>query len=87
MVDGYGGGNCQVSSTIYNAIKDLDGIDIVERHHHAKDVPYVKKGQDAAVAYGSIDFKFKNNTDYTIIINVSDTETEVSCTIKKASHY
>ena len=43
MVDGYGGGNCQVSSTIYNAIKDLDGIDVVERHHHAKDVPYVKK--------------------------------------------
>lgn len=83
MVDGYGGGNCQVSSTIYNAVKDLDGIEIVERHHHAKDVPYVGKGLDAAVAYGSIDFKFKNNNDYPIIIYLSNTTDNVSCTIKK----
>ena len=85
LIDGYGGGNCQVSTTIYNAVKDLSGIEIIERHPHNNTVPYIEEGLDAAVSYGSEDLKFKNNNDYSIIINVSDTTTEVSCIIKKVA--
>lgn len=59
---GYGGGNCQISSTLYNAALAVQGITIVERHPHSNKVPYVKKDMDAAVAYGSYDLKFTNNT-------------------------
>ncbi len=59
---GYGGGNCQISSTLYNAVMVVPNLEIVERHPHSNNVPYVKKDKDAAVAYGSYDFKFKNNT-------------------------
>lgn len=64
---GYGGGVCQVSSTLYNAVLDAD-LDIIERHPHSKPVHYVADGKDAAVNYGSLDFKFKNNRDYPLII-------------------
>ena len=83
LIDGYGGGNCQVSTTIYNAVKDLPGIEIVERHPHNNKVPYVADGLDAAVSYGSEDLKFKNNNDYPIIIYVSDTKDDVNCRIAK----
>lgn len=64
---GLGGGICQVSSTLYNAVL-LAGLDIVERHNHALAVAYIPLGRDAAVAYGLQDFKFKNNTNYPIYI-------------------
>lgn len=85
LIDGYGGGNCQVSTTIYNAVKDLSGIEIVERHPHNNTVPYIAEGLDAAVSYGVEDLKFKNNNDYAIIINVSCTTDDVSCSIKKST--
>ena len=56
---GYGGGNCQISSTLYNAVMAVPNLEIIERHPHSNKVPYVKKDKDAAVAYGSYDFKFK----------------------------
>lgn len=52
----YGGGNCQVSSTLYNAVLKVDGLKITERHEHTKDVYYVAKGKDAAVAFRRIRF-------------------------------
>lgn len=64
---GLGGGVCQVSSTLYNAVL-LAGMDIVERSNHNLSVVYVPLGQDATVVYGSLDFKFKNNTGYPIYI-------------------
>ena len=64
---GYGGGICQVSSTLYSAAKSA-GFRIVERHAHCRRVYYVPEGRDAAVAYGSVDFKFENNMDYPVII-------------------
>ncbi len=65
---GLGGGNCQVSTTLYNAILKIPELEVVERHEHSRHVPYIKDGKDAAVAYGSYDFKFKNNTDSPIKI-------------------
>ena len=65
---GLGGGNCQVSTTLYNAVLKVKGLEIIERHEHSGYVPYIEKGKDAAVAYGSYDFRFKNNTNKTIKI-------------------
>lgn len=62
VIQALGGGNCQVSSTLYNAVLKVPGLDITERHEHSNSVPYVSKGKDAAIAYGSYDFKFVNNT-------------------------
>lgn len=58
----FGGGNCQVSSTLYNAVLSAPSLVVTERHEHSNNVPYVQKGKDAAVAYGSYDFKFRNDT-------------------------
>ncbi len=60
VVDGTGGGICQVSSTIYPAALYSD-LKIVERRNHNFVVSYAKPGIDATVVYGSIDFKFENN--------------------------
>lgn len=59
---GTGGGVCQVSSTLYNAVL-LGNLGVVERMPHAVAVSYVPTGQDATVNYPNIDFKFKNDTD------------------------
>lgn len=74
---GLGGGNCQVSSTLYNAVLEAPNLQVTERHEHSNKVPYVKQGKDAAVAYGSVDFKFKNNNDYSIKIKAEATKDNV----------
>lgn len=71
---GYGGGNCQVSSTLYNAVLEVSDLTIIERHPHSNHVPYVPDGKDAAVAYGSYDFKFRNDTGNDVKILSSVTE-------------
>ncbi|MCI8273371.1 MAG: VanW family protein [Clostridia bacterium] len=74
---GLGGGNCQVSTTLYNAVAKIPELEVVERHQHSGYVPYIKKGQDAAVAYGAYDFKFKNNTQNTIKIVMETTPNNI----------
>lgn len=66
-VKGTGGGVCQVSSTLYNAVL-LSNLGVVERMPHAVAVSYVPPGQDATVNYPNIDFKFKNNTSSLIYL-------------------
>lgn len=65
-----GGGNCQVSSTIYNVVLQIPELKVTERHAHIKPVHYVAKDKDATVSYGSTDFKFKNNTGSDIKVYV-----------------
>ena len=70
FVDGYGGGICQVSSTLYNAAL-LANLTIVERYNHSlygEATKYVPLGQDAAVFYGFKNLRFKNSSDHTIVI-------------------
>lgn len=68
VVDSVGGGICQVSSTLYNAVLYAD-LEVTDRSNHAMVVSYVKVGMDATVSEDSgIDFKFRNNTDYPIYI-------------------
>lgn len=80
---GLGGGNCQVSTTIYNAVLQIPELEVVERHAHSNHVTYIEEGKDAAVAYGSYDFKFKNNTQNTIKIIMENTENDVIARIVK----
>lgn len=70
VVDGTGGGICQVSSTIYPAVLYSD-LKIVERRNHNFVVSYAKSGVDATVVYGSIDFKFQNNLQNPIRIKAT----------------
>ncbi|MGB4503767.1 MAG: VanW family protein [Syntrophaceticus sp.] len=70
FVPGLGGGVCQVSSTLYNAVL-LAGLEIVERCNHSLAVSYIPLGRDATVAYGSQDLKFRNNLDSHIYIKTS----------------
>ena len=70
VVDGIGGGICQISSTLYNAALMSD-MEIVERRNHQFVTSYVGAGRDATVVYGSTDFKFKNTRTYPIRIVAS----------------
>ena len=81
VVQSYGGGICQVSSTIYNAVLYAD-LEIVERCNHTFLTGYVPAGLDATVAYGYIDFKFKNNREYPIKLVVTAKDGVVSATIR-----
>jgi vancomycin resistance protein VanW len=59
LVPAFGGGVCQTSTTLYNAVLRA-GLPILERHHHVFAPHYVPPGSDAAVAYPSIDLQFRN---------------------------
>ncbi|MBQ2840956.1 MAG: VanW family protein [Oscillospiraceae bacterium] len=67
VVDGIGGGICQTSSTLYMAAVKAN-MKITERTNHSFYVDYAPKGEDATVVYGSLDFKFKNTSQYPIKI-------------------
>jgi len=69
VVQAIGGGICQVSSTIYSAIKDSD-LRVKERHAHGRPVAYLPRGRDATVSWGTLDFKFVNNTEYPLRVDV-----------------
>ncbi len=68
LVDGLGGGICQVATTLYDAVLEAE-LQIDERYPHSMTVSYVDKGMDAAIAEGYEDFCFTNNTDYPIYID------------------
>lgn len=67
LIDGLGGGVCQASSTLYNAVL-FTNLEVVERYKHTIPSTYVPKGRDATVSYGVLDFKFKNSFAYPIYI-------------------
>lgn len=70
VVDGLGGGICQISSTLYNTVV-FANLDIVERHNHQFVPSYVGAGRDATVVYGAKDFKFINSRTMPIKIVAS----------------
>lgn len=67
FVPGIGGGVCQVSSTLYNAVL-LANLAIAERTNHSKPLGYVGIGRDATVVYGALDFKFTNDSGVPLMI-------------------
>jgi len=76
IVDGVGGGVCQVSSTLYNAVRRTNGesgghLKIVERNHHSLPVTYVPEGLDATVAWPYKDFRFRNRYSFPIYLRTA----------------
>ncbi|UMZ73418.1 VanW family protein [Natranaerofaba carboxydovora] len=67
VVNGIGGGVCQVSSTLYNVVLEA-GLEVVERYPHGEPVDYVPPGRDATVAGDYLDLKFRNNTENFLLI-------------------
>ena len=75
-----GGGVCQTSSTLYNAVV-LSNLEVTERTNHTYISSYVPIGRDATVSWGGPDFKFKNNRDYPIKIEANYANNKLTCKI------
>lgn len=88
VVDGIGGGICQVSSTLYNAVVMAD-LKTVSRTNHSIPVNYVPLGRDATVSYGTIDYVFENNKPYPVSIKcvISGTTLTISIVGTSESDY
>lgn len=86
VVMGIGGGICQTSSTLFNAVDQIP-IKYVERHHHSLDVGYVPKGRDATVSYDTLDFRFQNSNDVPFLIKASYGENSLTIEIRTAEKY
>ena len=68
-----GGGICQVSSTVYNAVKNA-GLTVLERHPHSMPVHYLPLGLDAAISKGSKDLRFRNDYSAPVILQAYTTK-------------
>lgn len=80
VVNEVGGGICQVSSTLYNAVL-RSNLEVTDRHNHMFQVSYCPIGTDATVSWGAPDFKFKNNRNYAIKISASTSGKNVNISI------
>lgn len=80
----YGGGVCQVSSTLYQAALQA-GLKVLERHEHSQPVGYAKKGKDATVTYGVNNLKFKNTKNYKIKLVTYAEEGRTTCEMYRIS--
>lgn len=80
VVDSLGGGICQVSTTLYNAVL-LSELEVVERSNHSMIVTYVDPSADAAIAGTYKDFKFKNNTEAPVYIEGTTANKQITFTI------
>lgn len=83
---GIGGGICQTSSTLFNAVDQL-GIRITERHHHSLNIGYVPTGRDATVSYGSLDFKFQNTSGAPFLIKTYYSKGSLTIAITTSHQY
>lgn len=81
-VKGIGGGICQVSTTLYNTALYAN-MDIIERHSHKREIYYAPSGRDATVSYGTLDFKFKNNRPYDILVRAYTTGNKLTIELRQ----
>ncbi len=68
LVDGIGGGTCQISGTLHGAAF-FSGLDIVERYPHTRPSGYIKMGMDATVVYPTINFRIRNSFAFPIVLH------------------
>lgn len=80
LIDGLGGGICQTSSTIYDAVLHTT-LEVVERTGHGMAISYLPLGNDATVSWGVLDFRFRNNTDFPLRILASVTGRTLSVSL------
>jgi vancomycin resistance protein YoaR len=78
LINDWGGGVCQASTTLYNAAL-LAGLNIIERHRHQFQPSYVPPGRDAAVAFSNIDLRFQNPYDFPLRLHASIEGDMVRC--------
>lgn len=83
LTPGVGGGICQVSTTLFNAVF-FAGLPVVERHPHSFYIDHYPIGRDATVSYGGPDLKFRNDSDKIILISVSTTDGSVRVSLAAA---
>lgn len=76
LIPDYGGGVCQVSSTLYNAVLRAD-LEVTERQNHSLILNYIEPGTDATVSYGYLDFSFRNSTRDPIVLGAWTHENSV----------
>lgn len=81
--EGIGGGICQVSSTLFNAV-DRAGLHIEERYSHTRKVPYVPPGRDATVNWGGPDFSFTNKYNQPVLIRTFVSPGQITVTISSS---
>lgn len=84
-IDSLGGGLCQTSTTLYNALVRSD-VEILERHPHSIPAPYVPVGEDGAVWVGAKDLRFRNNWDFPIVIQSAIHNNQITFTIYGDTH-
>ncbi len=80
VVPGVGGGTCQVSTTLFNAVF-LAGLPIVERHPHSLFIDHYPVGRDATVTYGAQDFRFRNDSSQYILISAASTDRSLTVSL------
>ena len=68
LVDGLGGGTCQISGTLHAAVF-FAGLEIVERYPHSRPSSYLTLGLDATVSYPNITYRFRNNFDFPVVLH------------------
>lgn len=86
LVMGIGGGICQTSSTLFNAVDQL-GVDYVEKHHHSVTVGYVPVGRDATVSYGGKDFRFQNKTGAPFLLKTVMANGQLTVEVRTSKQY
>ncbi|MBN2848511.1 MAG: VanW family protein [Coriobacteriia bacterium] len=80
LVPQLGGGICQVGTTIFNTVF-FSGLPVVERRNHSQYISSYPKGRDATVSWGGPDFKFKNDTEYWVLVATSYTNSSVTISL------
>ena len=86
LVMGIGGGICQTSSTLFNAVDQLQ-VEYVEKHHHSVTVGYVPEGRDATVSDGGLDFRFQNTTGVPFLIKTVVTGGAITVEVRTSTEY
>ena len=77
IVDTYGGGVCQATSTLYDAVLEAE-LEVTERHNHTMRIHYVEPALDATISDDTVDFRFMNNTDSPVFIEAKAEGGEVT---------
>ncbi|MEA4970400.1 MAG: VanW family protein [Candidatus Pelethousia sp.] len=80
-VQEYGGGVCQVSTTLYNAVLMAD-LTVIERYHHSWPLGYVAVGRDATISTGGPNFRFVNSSEVPVIISATADTKEKTITVR-----
>jgi vancomycin resistance protein YoaR len=86
LVDGIGGGTCQISGTLHSAVF-FSGLPILERRPHSRPSFYIKLGLDAAVSYPSLNFRFKNDLDFPVVLGLRVEEGWVRASVRGREHH